>query len=88
MHGVGQPCIPPKEGLNLTNFTPSRVHLLLQEVYGDKPYLNDWAHLGGGVAEDAVWKRHWGQMAVQQNIWYATPQGVVGRHFTVILTEG
>ena len=61
------------------------MHLLLREVYGDFPHHNDGSHLDGGVADDAIWKRHWRRLAFQSDSWYATPTGAVGCRFTAIL---
>ena len=42
-------------------------------------------HLYGGVADDALWQRHWFQLAAQSDGLYAPPSGAVGRRFTAIL---
>ena len=78
---------PPstKEGADLQDFTPSREHLLLQEVYGDSPHHNDGTHLTGGVPDDAIWKMFWHRLAAQSASWYSTPPGKVGRRFTAVL---
>ena len=44
----------PEENTDLTDFTPEREHLLLQEVYGDFPHHNDRLHLDKGVADDTI----------------------------------
>ena len=51
--------------MDLPDFTPELVHLLLQEVYGDFPHHNNGLHLDGGVMENAIWKRHWRRLAAQ-----------------------
>ena len=45
-----------EEGADLQGFTPTRVHLSFQEVYGYLPHHNDGTHLVGGVLDDATWK--------------------------------
>ena len=70
---------------DLLGFTPERVHLLLQEVYGDFLHHNDWSHLDRVIVDNAAWQRRWHQLAAQSASWYATPSGAVGRRFKAIL---
>ena len=51
---VGGDATPPEENADLLGLTPECAHLLLQGVYGDFPHHNDWAHLDGGIADDAA----------------------------------
>ena len=52
--------IPHQEdGADLPDFTPERVHLLFQGVYGDFLHNNGGSHLDLGVLDNAVKKRHW-----------------------------
>ena len=76
---------PKKENADLPDFTLERAHLLLWGVYGDFVHHSDGSHLDGGVAGNAIWKRHWCRLAAQSASWYATPTGSVGRRFTDIL---
>ena len=46
---------PSGENVDLPDFTPEHAHLLLQGVYGDFLHHNNWFHLDGGVANDAIW---------------------------------
>ena len=69
----------------MPDFTPKRAHLLFHEVYGDFPHHNDWSHLDGGVADNALWQRRLRRIAVKLANWYATPTGALGRRFTAIL---
>ena len=46
---------PPEENADLPYFTPECGHLLLQGVYGDILHHNNWSHLDGGVADEAIW---------------------------------
>ena len=82
---MGGDATPPEENAELLGFTPERMHLLLQAVYGDFPHQNDGAHLDGGIADDTVWQRCWRRLAAQSASWHATPSGAVGRRFTEIL---
>ena len=59
--------------------------MLLQGVYGDLLHHNYGSHLDGGVAEDAVWKHRWHQLAMQSSRWYDMCYVAVGRQFTSIL---
>ena len=77
---------PQEENADLTDFTPERVHLLLQLVYGDFPHYNNGSHMDGGVPDDALWQRRWRRIYAQSASWYATPSGSVGRLFMEILT--
>ena len=76
---------PPEENADLWEFTPKRAHLLLQGFYGDFLHHNYESQLHRGIADDALWKSCWCGLAAQSAIWYATPSGAVGRHFTEIL---
>ena len=82
---VGRDATPPEENADLLGFHPELGHLLLQGVYKDFPHHNDGSHLVGGIADDAVWQRHWRQLGAQSARWYATPYGVVGRRIAEIL---
>ena len=44
-----------EEGVDLHDFTPTRAHLSLQEVYEDLSHQNDGRHLTGGVPDDTAW---------------------------------
>ena len=55
---------PPEENADLPDFTPERVHLFLQEVYGDFPHHNYGSDLDGEVVDNAVWQRRWHRLAV------------------------
>ena len=59
---------------------------MLVGVYGDHIHYNDRTHLDGGVADAALWKRLWKKLSAQLASWYATPPGIVGRRFTVLLS--
>ena len=76
----------PEENTDLPGFTPERVRLLLQGVYGDLLHHNNGLHLDRGIADDAAWQRRWRWIAAQSESWYATPSGAVGRRFMAILT--
>ena len=39
---------PPEENADLPGFTPERVHLLMQGVYGGFPHHNEELHLDRG----------------------------------------
>ena len=52
---VGEPP-STEEDADLQGFTPTRVHLLLQEVYGYFPHQNDGTYLSVGVLDDATWQ--------------------------------
>ena len=78
--------VPPEENAYLLGFTLDRVHLLLQEFYGDFPHHNDGSHLDGEVVDNANWQRCWRGLVAQSTSWYSMPFGVVGRCFTAILT--
>ena len=55
-----QTCAPTqKDGADFLDFTPSRVHLLLQGIYGDHPKQNDGLNLYGLFVDDAVWQCNW-----------------------------
>ena len=82
---MGGDATPPEENAELPGFSPESAHRLLKGVYGDFPHQNDGSHLDGGIADDAVWQRHWHQLAAQSTSWYATPSGAAGRQFTAIL---
>ena len=82
---VGGEVPPLEENANLLVFTPERANMLLQGVYGDFPHHNYGSHLEGGVADNAIWQRHWRRLAAQSASWYATPYEAVGRRFTAIL---
>ena len=82
---MGGDATPPEENEDLLGFTPERVHLLLQEVYGDFLHHNDGSHLDGGIAYNAAWQSRWRRLAAQPASWYATPSGAVRRRFTAIL---
>ena len=84
-YSVGGGCPPLEENVDLPDFTPERVHLLLQDVYGDFPHHNDGSHQDGGVANNAIWKSRWYRLAAQLASLCATPPGAVGRWFTDIL---
>ena len=85
---AGHNCTTPQEnGADLPEFALSRANLLLWEVYLDHPNHKNGLQLDGGVADDAVWQRHWYQMATKSVIWYTTPQGSVGHHFMEFLVE-
>ena len=71
--------------MDLPEFTPEVVHLLLQGVYGYFPHHNDGSHLEGGIADDDLCQLRWRRIAAQSASWYATPSGAVGRLFTAIL---
>ena len=81
---VGGGATPPEENADLPGFAPERAHLLLQVVYGDFPHHNDGSYLDGGIADNAAWQRRCRRLVAQSASWYATPSGVVGRHFMVI----
>ena len=82
---VGGNVPPLEENEYLPGFSPERVHLLFQEVYGDFPHHNNRAHLDRGIMDDTVWQRHWRRLAAQSSSWYAIPSGAVGHLFTEIL---
>ena len=63
---------PPEEIADLPDFTPERVHMLLQGVYGDLPHHNYGSHLDGGVADNALCMRRGRRLATQSASWYAT----------------
>ena len=44
---VGGGVLPPEKNADLPDFTPERVHLLLQGVYGDFLHHNNGSHLDG-----------------------------------------
>ena len=44
---------PQEEGTDLPEFVPTRIHLLLEEEYGDFPHHNDGSHLDAGVLDGA-----------------------------------
>ena len=83
MWGGGMP--PLEENADLQNFTSDHAHQLLREGYKHFPHHNDGSHLGGGVADDAIWQHRWRRLAAQLAIWYVTPSGTVGCRFTAIL---
>ena len=76
---------PPEENADLKDFTPKRAHILMQGVYGDFPHHNDGLYLDTGVADNAIRQPRWRWIAAQLIIWYATPSGALGHHFTAIL---
>ena len=82
---MGGESTPQEENTDLLGFTPERVHLLLQGVYGELLHHNDRSHLDGGIQDNTAWQRRWRRLAAQSSSWYATPSGVVGRRFTAIL---
>ena len=56
----------PREAIaDLPAFTFKMAHLLLRGVYGDSPHHNDGSHLDRGVADNALYKSHWHQLAAQ-----------------------
>ena len=62
--------------MDLPDFSPEHLHLLLQGVYRDFLYHNNVSHLYGGVLDEAVWQHCWRRLAAQLVRWYATPFGV------------
>ena len=52
--GRDVPPPPPEENEDLSDFTPGRAHLLLQEVYKDFLHHNHGAHLDEGVTDDSI----------------------------------
>ena len=77
----------PEKNMDLPNFTPECVHLLLQGVYGDFPHHSDESQLDRGVADEAIWQRHWHLLDTQSASWYSTAKVEVGRRFMAILFE-
>ena len=56
--------VPPlQENSDHPDFTPECAHLLLQGVYGDFLHHNSGSHLDRRVADAAVWKLRWHQLA-------------------------
>ena len=51
---MGGDATPLEENTDLPGFTPERVHLLLQGVYGYFPHHNDGSHLDGWIADYTV----------------------------------
>ena len=76
---------PLEENADIPDFTTQRMHLLLQEVYGDFLHHNDGSHLDRGVPDDTIWQRRWRRIAAQLASWYATPSGAVGSCFVAVL---
>ena len=74
-----------EEVMDLQGLTPSRVHLLLQEIYKESPHNNDGTHLTGLVPKNAVWEICWRNLAAKSSSWYSTPTSRVGRQFTAVL---
>ena len=77
----------PEENADLPDFTPELALMLLREVYGDFPHHDNWSHLDGGVADDALWQHCWRRLATQSARCCATPSRAVGRCFAAILAE-
>ena len=53
---VGGNVPPLEENEYLPGFSPERVHLLFQEVYGDFPHHNNRAQLDRVIVDDAAWQ--------------------------------
>ena len=51
---MGGVLTPSEENMDLPDFEPELVHLLLREVYGDFPHHNDWLHLDRGVPDNTL----------------------------------
>ena len=75
---------PPEENADLPDFTLVCAHMLLQGVYGEFLHHKYGLHLDWEVTRDAIWQRHWSQLAAQSASWYATPSSAVGRRFMAI----
>ena len=75
---------PLEENADLPDFTPKRAHLLLRGLYVEFVHHNERSHMDGETDDD-LWQRRWHRLSAQSVIWYATPSGAVGRHFTSIL---
>ena len=76
---------PREENADLPEFTPERLRLLLQGVYGDFLHHNNSLRLEGGIADNDLWQRRWRQFTDMSSSWYNTPSRSAGRRFTAIL---